>query len=69
MAILVDLGLGLVSKTNIHIVMAFIGGPDDREALAVAWRMVGVGNRQGNTLSMARIVLVEAAEAHVRVNQ
>ncbi|XP_054809757.1 cation/H(+) antiporter 15-like [Prosopis cineraria] len=64
-ALLVDRGLGSISKTNLRIVMLFVGGPDDREALAVAWRMVGIGNL-GNTLSVVRIVLVsEAAEAGI----
>ncbi|KAK4259974.1 hypothetical protein QN277_003152 [Acacia crassicarpa] len=65
MALLVDRGLGLVSNTNLHIVMVFVGGPDDREALAFAWRMVRIGN-SGNTLSMVRIILAgEAAEARI----
>ncbi|XP_054808632.1 cation/H(+) antiporter 15-like [Prosopis cineraria] len=65
MALLVDRGLGSVSKTNLHIVMVFVGGPDDREALAIAWRMVGLGNPR-NSLSVVRIILVgEAVEASI----
>ncbi|XP_028807222.1 cation/H(+) antiporter 15-like [Neltuma alba] len=64
-ALLVDRGLGLVSKTNLHVVMLFVGGPDDREALAVAWRMIGTAN-PAITLSVVRIVLAgEAAEADI----
>lgn len=57
-AMLVDRGLGLSSKVNIRIIMLFIGGPDDREALAIAWRMA---RNSGNQLSMVRILLSDEA--------
>ncbi|KAI4299322.1 hypothetical protein L6164_032791 [Bauhinia variegata] len=58
--ILVDRGLGTFSKGNMHILMVFIGGPDDQEALAVAWRMA---RHSGVKLSVVRILLFdEAAE-------
>ncbi|XP_076907183.1 cation/H(+) antiporter 15-like [Bidens hawaiensis] len=57
--ILVDRGLS--ASTRIagnqiahHIAVVFIGGPDDREALAFAWRMSGY---PGNTLTVMRFVL------------
>ncbi|KAK7305867.1 hypothetical protein VNO77_43779 [Canavalia gladiata] len=65
--IFVDRGLGSLFKVNLRVLMLFIGGPDDREALAVAWRM---SKHEGIQLSMVRILLFgEAAEvdttAHV----
>ncbi|MED6183638.1 hypothetical protein PIB30_039579 [Stylosanthes scabra] len=59
----VDRGLNSLLKANLHIVMLFIGGPDDREALAIAWRMAG---HQRIRLTMVRIILCgEAAlEGH-----
>ncbi|PNY08301.1 cation H(+) antiporter 15-like protein [Trifolium pratense] len=58
--IFVDRGLGSLSKMNFCINMIFVGGPDDREALAVAWRMVGHPRIQ---LSVIRMLLFdEAAE-------
>ncbi|PNY11845.1 cation H(+) antiporter 15-like protein [Trifolium pratense] len=58
--IFVDRDLGLLSKTKFCICMIFIGGPDDREALAVAWRMAG---HPGTKLSVVRMLLFdEAAE-------
>ncbi|KAK7350645.1 hypothetical protein VNO77_09490 [Canavalia gladiata] len=58
--ILVDRGHVSVSKSNLRIGMVFIGGPDDREALAIAWRMAKHG---GVHLSMVRILLFgKAAE-------
>ncbi|PKI56525.1 hypothetical protein CRG98_023051 [Punica granatum] len=38
--LLVDCGLGKLNNSMNFIIMFFIGGPDDREALAYAWRMV-----------------------------
>ncbi|KAK7387455.1 hypothetical protein VNO78_28273 [Psophocarpus tetragonolobus] len=58
--IFVDRGLGSLFKVNLRVVMLFIGGPDDREALAVAWRM---SKHQGVQLSVVRILMFgEAAE-------
>ncbi|KAK7379203.1 hypothetical protein VNO80_04658 [Phaseolus coccineus] len=65
-AIFVDRDFGPVPKTNIHICVVFVGGPDDREALAIAWRMAG---HPGTQLSVTRIVLLdEAAEADTSVH-
>jgi hypothetical protein len=58
--IFVDRGLGSLSKMNFYIRMIFVGGPDDREALAVACRMVGHPRIR---LSVIRMLLFdEAAE-------
>ncbi|KAJ1414404.1 Sodium/solute symporter superfamily [Sesbania bispinosa] len=58
--IFVDRDLGSLPKMNFRILMIFVGGPDDREALAVAWRMAG---HPGIRLSVVRILLFdEAAE-------
>ncbi|XP_022634753.1 cation/H(+) antiporter 15-like [Vigna radiata var. radiata] len=58
--IFVDRDFGSVPKMNLHVRVIFVGGPDDREALAIAWRMAG---RSGTKLSMVRILLLgEAAE-------
>ncbi|PKI56527.1 hypothetical protein CRG98_023053 [Punica granatum] len=38
--LLVDYGLGKLNNGMNSIIMLFIGGPDDREALTYAWRMV-----------------------------
>ncbi|XP_028798039.1 cation/H(+) antiporter 15-like [Neltuma alba] len=59
-AIFVDRGLGSLSRINLHIMMIFIGGPDDREALAIAWRMA---RHPGNKLSTIRILLSGEAAA------
>ncbi|KAF7844793.1 cation/H(+) antiporter 15-like [Senna tora] len=65
-AIFVDRGLGSLSNTNLNILMLFVGGPDDREALAVAWRMA---KHPENQLSMVRIHLLgEAAEVDILAN-
>ncbi|KAG2406388.1 Cation/H(+) antiporter 15 Protein CATION/H+ EXCHANGER 15 [Vigna angularis] len=64
--IFVDRDFGLVPKMNLHVRMVFVGGPDDREALAIAWRMVG---RSGTELSVVRILLLgEAAEVDASVH-
>ncbi|KAG4997256.1 hypothetical protein GLYMA_10G131500v4 [Glycine max] len=39
--IFVNRGLDSLLKTKMSIIMIFIGGPDDREALSIAWRMAG----------------------------
>lgn len=41
-------------KTNMSIIMIFIGGPDDREALAIAWRM---SKHHRTSLTMVRLLL------------
>ncbi|KAI4296937.1 hypothetical protein L6164_036854 [Bauhinia variegata] len=56
--ILVDHGLGSFSKDKMHILMVFIGGADDQEALAIAWRMAG---HKGIRLSVVRILLHDDA--------
>ncbi|MCI25775.1 cation/H(+) antiporter 15-like, partial [Trifolium medium] len=43
---------------KISILMIFIGGPDNREALAVAWRMAG---HPGTRLSVVRMLLFDEA--------
>ncbi|XP_047164717.1 cation/H(+) antiporter 15-like [Vigna umbellata] len=64
--IFIDRDFGLVPKMNLHVRMVFVGGPDDREALAIAWRMVG---RPGTELSVVRILLLgEAAEVDASVH-
>ncbi|KAG5084300.1 hypothetical protein JHK84_054338 [Glycine max] len=58
--IFLDRDFGSIPKMNLRILMLFVGGPDDREALAVAWRMAG---HPGIKLSVVRILLFdEAAE-------
>ncbi|KAF1889338.1 hypothetical protein Lal_00024661 [Lupinus albus] len=58
--IFVDRDLGSFSKIDFRIVMIFVGGPDDREALAVAGRMAG---HPGVRLAVVRMLLFdEAAE-------
>jgi hypothetical protein len=58
--IFVDRDLGRLSKMKFSICMIFIGGPDDREALAVAWRMAAHPRTQ---LSVVRMLLfAEIAE-------
>ena len=62
--IFVDRGLGSLLMTNLHVLMLFIGGPDDREALAIAWRMSKHSRIQ---LTVVRILLFgEAAEVDKR---
>ncbi|XP_024630665.1 cation/H(+) antiporter 15 [Medicago truncatula] len=57
--IFVDRDLGSLPTLNFRICMIFVGGPDDREALAVAWRMAG---RIGTQLSVVRMLLFDNAE-------
>ncbi|WJX55545.1 hypothetical protein P8452_41310 [Trifolium repens] len=58
--IFVDRDLGQFLERKFCICMIFVGGPDDREALAVAWRMAGHPTAQ---LSVVRMLLFdEAAE-------
>nr|XP_043612070.1 cation/H(+) antiporter 15 [Erigeron canadensis] len=60
--ILVDRGFGATSRIAVgnqiahHIAVVFIGGPDDREALAFAWRMSG---HPSNTLTVMRFIAGE----------
>ncbi|MED6165232.1 hypothetical protein PIB30_097628, partial [Stylosanthes scabra] len=64
--ILVNRNLGSFTKTNLRIFMLFVGGPNDREALAIAWKMAKHRNIQ---LSMIRICLTdEAAEVDQSVH-
>ncbi|KAJ9549832.1 LOW QUALITY PROTEIN: hypothetical protein OSB04_022375 [Centaurea solstitialis] len=56
--ILVDRGFGgntrvAGNQMSHHIAVVFIGGPDDREALAFAWRM---SSHPGSTLTVMRFV-------------
>ncbi|CAD6229352.1 unnamed protein product [Miscanthus lutarioriparius] len=55
-AILVDHGLSAAAArmaTEHHVALFFFGGPDDREALAYAWRMV---EHPGVTLTIVRFL-------------
>ncbi|TKY61125.1 Cation/H(+) antiporter 15 [Spatholobus suberectus] len=64
--IFVDRDFGSIPKMNLRILMLFVGGPDDREALAVAWRMAG---HPGIRLSVVRILLFdEAAEVDTSIH-
>ncbi|KAK7266958.1 hypothetical protein RIF29_19620 [Crotalaria pallida] len=54
--IFVDREIGSVSKINFRINMLFVGGPDDREALAIAARMA---EHPGVRLSVVRMLLLE----------
>ncbi|KAL2342295.1 hypothetical protein Fmac_003580 [Flemingia macrophylla] len=56
--IFVDRDFGSIPKKNLRILMLFVGGADDREALAVAWRMAG---HPGLRLSVIRILLLDGA--------
>jgi hypothetical protein len=56
--IFVDRDIGPLPKMNFSICMIFIGGPDDREALAIAWRMAG---HPGTRLSVVRMLLFDKA--------
>ncbi|XP_057719501.1 cation/H(+) antiporter 15-like [Arachis stenosperma] len=58
--IFIDRGLVTFSQTCLHILMIFVGGPDDREALAIAWKMAGHPRVQ---LSMVRLCLLDEAAA------
>ncbi|RDX81175.1 Cation/H(+) antiporter 15, partial [Mucuna pruriens] len=64
--IFVDRDFVSIPKMNLRILMLFVGGPDDREALAVAWRMAG---HPGIRLSVIRILLFdEAAEIDTTIH-
>ncbi|KAI5397654.1 hypothetical protein KIW84_063464 [Lathyrus oleraceus] len=54
--IFVGRGLGSLLEIKLRIIMIFIGGPDDREALSIAWRMAG---HPGTQLHVVRINLLE----------
>jgi hypothetical protein len=56
--IFVDRDLGSLPKMNFGICMIFVGGPNDREALAIAWRMTG---HLGSRLSVVRMLLFDKA--------
>ncbi|XP_065878844.1 cation/H(+) antiporter 15-like [Euphorbia lathyris] len=61
-AIFVDRGYGATGESNLEmrkLIMIFLGGPDDREALAYAWRM-GAGH--GICLEVLRFVVGDAVE-------
>ncbi|XP_061353191.1 cation/H(+) antiporter 15-like, partial [Gastrolobium bilobum] len=57
--IFVDRGLGSLLQTSLRIVVIFIGGPDDREALSIAWRMAG---HSGIQLDVVRVLLLGEAK-------
>ncbi|XP_057440683.1 cation/H(+) antiporter 15-like [Lotus japonicus] len=54
--IFVDRFPGNLPENNFHILMLFIGGPHDREALAVARRMAG---KAGVTLTVVRFIFLD----------
>lgn len=56
--IFIDRGLAAADIVKCRFAMLFIGGPDDREALAYAWRMVG---RPGISLTVVRFLPGEEA--------
>jgi hypothetical protein len=56
--IFVDRGLGSLFKVSLRVLMLFIGGPDDREALALAWRM---SKHESIQLSVVRVHLLGQA--------
>ncbi|KAK2372880.1 hypothetical protein P8452_46095 [Trifolium repens] len=64
--IFVDRDFGSISKMNFRVCMIFVGGPDDREAMAVAWRMAG---HPGMQLSVVRMLLFDdAAKVDTSIN-
>ncbi|KAI9121566.1 hypothetical protein K1719_008599 [Acacia pycnantha] len=64
--IFIDRGLGTSSvQRNTNILTLFVGGPDDREALAVTWRMAG---QPGTQLTVVRIVLHGEAADDVSIS-
>ncbi|KAK7344553.1 hypothetical protein VNO77_14293 [Canavalia gladiata] len=58
--IFMNRGLGSLQKTNLRIIVIFIGGPDDREALSIAWRMAKHPKTQLHVVRL--LMLSEAAE-------
>ncbi|XP_057444784.1 cation/H(+) antiporter 15-like [Lotus japonicus] len=54
--IYVDRSAGKLQKKNFHIFMLFVGGPHDREAMAVAKRMTG---KAGVALTVVRFILLD----------
>lgn len=58
--VFVDRGLVSLLQTKLSIIMIFLGGPDDREALSIAWRMAG---HPGTQLHVVRIHLLGKAAA------
>ncbi|CAJ2662996.1 unnamed protein product [Trifolium pratense] len=56
--IFVDRDIGPLPKMKFCICVIFVGGPDDREALAIAWRMAG---HPGTRLSVVRMLLFDKA--------
>ncbi|KAI5071070.1 hypothetical protein GOP47_0013321 [Adiantum capillus-veneris] len=66
--ILVDRGIGITSLTsssvNRNVAVLFYGGPDDREALALGYRMA---EHPGVRLTVYRFVLADPIEHHVEM--
>ncbi|KAL2325956.1 hypothetical protein Fmac_025014 [Flemingia macrophylla] len=58
--IFVNRGLGSLMTTRMSIVVVFIGGADDREALSIAWRMAG---HSGTKLHAIRLIVLGSGEA------
>ncbi|KAF7803187.1 cation/H(+) antiporter 15-like [Senna tora] len=66
LGIFVDRDMGSLFQPNFQILTLFIGGPDDREALAVAWRLAAYSGVQ---VSLVRMLLYdEAAEVNQSAN-
>ncbi|KAK7393273.1 hypothetical protein VNO78_21824 [Psophocarpus tetragonolobus] len=66
--IFVNRGLKSLMDTKMSIIMIFIGGSDDREALSIAWRMAGHSNTK---LHVERLLITgnEAAEEEAFHNE
>ncbi|XP_028786628.1 cation/H(+) antiporter 15-like [Neltuma alba] len=64
--IFIDRGVFPLSKTTCRILMIFVGGPDDREALAVAWRMA---TYPGVHLSLVRMLYHTGMEVELESNR
>lgn len=62
--IFLDRGLGSLLETKLRIIMIFIGGPDDREALSIAWRMA---RHPGTKLHVVRINLLGKAAEEMKL--
>ncbi|XP_050889898.1 cation/H(+) antiporter 15-like [Lathyrus oleraceus] len=64
LGIFVDRGLRSFLETKLCIIMIFIGGPDDREALSIAWRM---DRHLGTQLHVVRINLLGKATEETKL--
>ena len=53
-----DRSLGLSFKVDLRVIIIFIGGPNDREALALVWRM---SKHRGIQISVVKVHLLGEA--------